>query len=180
MPADAFIQIRVTPETKERLRGLAAREQISESALVRQLIDVVLHTQVQESAPAKPPRACRNGRLSIRLEVDDQMLLAARASARGLRSATYVSLLVRGHLRNLAPIPANELRALRESVAELSAVGRYLRAIAGASQMGKPAALGKEEVRAMLKIAEGLRDHFKALLVANDKSWEQGHAETSD
>jgi len=32
----------------------------------------------------------------------------------------------------------------------------------------------------MLKIAEGLRDHFKALLVANDKSWEQGHAETSD
>jgi len=29
----------------------------------------------------------------------------------------------------------------------------------------------------MLKVAEALRDHFKALLIANTKSWEQGHAE---
>jgi hypothetical protein len=29
----------------------------------------------------------------------------------------------------------------------------------------------------MLKVAEGLRDHVKALLRANQTSWEQGHAE---
>jgi len=34
-------------------------------------------------------------------------------------------------------------------------------------------------VNAMLKVAEGLRDHFKALLRANEKSWLQGYAETS-
>ena len=29
------------------------------------------------------------------------------------------------------------------------------------------------------RIAEGLRDHFKALLKANEKSWLLGYAETS-
>jgi hypothetical protein len=36
-----------------------------------------------------------------------------------------------------------------------------------------------QEVSAMLKVAEGLRDHFKALLKANEKPWLQGYAETS-
>ena len=38
---------------------------------------------------------------------------------------------------------------------------------------------GRHEVNAMLKVAEGLRDHFKTLLKANEKSWVQGYAETS-
>jgi hypothetical protein len=38
---------------------------------------------------------------------------------------------------------------------------------------------GRQEVNAMLKVAEGLRDHFKALLKANEKSWLQGYAEAS-
>jgi hypothetical protein len=38
---------------------------------------------------------------------------------------------------------------------------------------------GRQEVNAMLKVAEGLRDHVKALLKANEKSWLQGYAETS-
>jgi hypothetical protein len=31
----------------------------------------------------------------------------------------------------------------------------------------------------MLKVAKGLPDHFKALLVGNQKSWETGNAETT-
>ena len=31
----------------------------------------------------------------------------------------------------------------------------------------------------MLRVAEGLRDHVRALLQANQLSWEQGHAETT-
>jgi hypothetical protein len=42
VPADAFIQCRVTPEMKTLLRTRAEREQITESALVRQLLEVVL------------------------------------------------------------------------------------------------------------------------------------------
>jgi hypothetical protein len=45
MSADAFIQIRVTPEVKCRLQALADREQITESALVRQLLVTMLRVQ---------------------------------------------------------------------------------------------------------------------------------------
>jgi hypothetical protein len=96
-----------------------------------------------------------------------------------MRSATYVAQLVRSHLRGVTPIPKEELLALKRSIAEMSAIGGNLNQIARALHEGKAAAPGREDVRAMLKVAEGLRDHFKALLNANEKSWEQGHVETS-
>jgi hypothetical protein len=97
-----------------------------------------------------------------------------------MASATYVSVLVRSHLRNLAPLPKEELLALRHSIAELKAVGRNLNQMAKAlNQDARGTAPGRQEVNAMLKVAEGLRDHFKALLKANEKSWLQGYAETS-
>ena len=51
-------------------------------------------------------------------------MLRERASARGMASATYVALLTRSHLRGAAPIPKAEFLALRQSVNELTAMGR--------------------------------------------------------
>jgi hypothetical protein len=69
---------------------------------------------------------------------------------------------------------------LRGSIAELRAVGRNLNQMAKAlNQDARATAPGRQEVNAMLKVAEGLRDHFKALLKANEKSWMEGYAETS-
>jgi hypothetical protein len=95
-------------------------------------------------------------------------------------SATYVSVLVRSHLRALAPLPKEELMALKRSVAELGAIGRNLyQMVRLANQGGKPPGPGREDLRAMLRVAEGLRDHVKALLKANQISWKQGHAQTT-
>ena len=81
-------------------------------------------------------------------------------------------MLVRAHLRGLSPLPKDELMALRRSVAELGALGRNLNQIACAVNQGERAALpGPGDVVAMLRIAEGLRDHFKGLLKANERSW---------
>jgi len=91
-----------------------------------------------------------------------------------------VSLLVRAHLRGVAPLPKEELLALRHSVSELKAVGRNLNQMAKALTHDVRAVVpGRQEVNAMLKVAEGLRDHFKVLLKANERSWLQGYAETS-
>ena len=93
--------------------------------------------------------------------------------------ATYVWLLVRSHLRGVTPLPKEELLALRHSIAELKAVGRNLNQIAKALNQDVRAIVpGRHEVNAMLRVAEGLRDHFKALLKANEKHWLQGYAET--
>lgn len=182
MTADAFVQFRVTPEVKTLLQSLAAREQISVSALARQLVETMLRTQAQVGFPAleEMDAASRDARLSIRLAPSDRMLLTSRATARGMRSATYVSVLVRSHLRAVTPLPKDELLALKRSVAELSAIGRNLNQIARAANLGiKGSTLGPEHVRAMLKVAEGLRDHFKALLTANERSWAQGYVDES-
>lgn len=182
MAADAFIQFRVTPEVKTLLRALAQREQISESALVRQLVETMLRVQIRAAMPklAQPDQQSREARLYVRLSEEDRVLLMNRAMERGMRSATYLAVLARSHLRGMAPLPKMELLALKRSIAELTAVGRHLNQIARAlNQDGRAPVPGRQEVQVMLKVAEGLRDHFKALLVANVKAWETGRAEAS-
>ena len=182
MAAVPFVAARVTREMKTLLRALAEREQITESALVRQLLEVMLRRSAIEGFPKLDAleKASRDARLTVRLEQDDRILLCQRAAARGMRSATYVSVLVRSHLRNLAPLPKEELTAMKRSVAELGAIGRNLNQIArAANQGGKLTGPGREDLQAMLKIAEALRDHVKALIRANESSWEQGYAETT-
>jgi uncharacterized protein (DUF1778 family) len=181
MSESAFIGFRVTPEVKALLQAVADREQVSVSAVARQLVETMLRSQLLPSAVRVEPtdQPSRDARLSIRLDPEDRMMLTSRAAARGMRSATYVSVLVRAHLRNLTPLPAGELAALKRSIAELRALGNNLNQMARAIHQGGHAIPGRAELGAMLKIAEGLRDHFKALLIANEKSWSQGHAETS-
>jgi hypothetical protein len=182
MAAPPFVAARVTPEMKTLLRTLAEREQITESALVRQLLEVTLRRSAMDGFPKLHvlEKASRDARLSVRLRHEDRTLLSARAAARGMASATYVSVLVRSHLRNLAPLPKEELLALRHSIAEIKAVGRNLNQMAKALNQDVRATVpGRHEVNAMIKVAEGLRDHFKALLKASERSWLQGCAETT-
>ena len=103
MAADHIVAVRVSADLKARLRALAAEEQVPESAIVQRALRAALYGGVNApSAPSRPALV----RLAIRLRADDRPLLAARAAARNLAPATYVSALVRAHLRRLAPLPA--------------------------------------------------------------------------
>jgi len=181
MSADQFIAARVSSATKDRLKSLAAKRQLSESALLKELLELTLGGPTVPAPDDVEPvaKVARGARLYVRLRPDDQLLLAERAAARRMAAATYVSVLVRAHLRHLAPLPHDELRALNRVVAELGAVGRHLNQIAGVTHKGAPATgPHRGDVLAMLKICEALRDHVKALLKANAVSWKVGHAES--
>ena len=182
MTADAYITCRVSSETKARVRALARREGINESALVRRLLEGVLcRSSVGEMSPPEAPESV-NGtvRLGVRLAPEIGRLLRERARARGMASATYLSSLARSHLLGAAPLPKVEYVALMQSVAAVAAIGRNLGQIARTLNQGERAALpGNADVGALVKLAEGLRDHFKALLNANARSWETGHAQAS-
>ncbi len=82
-------------------------------------------------------RPLRTARLMIRLDADDQLLLRERAAARGIAPATYVSVLTRAHLRSLAPLPKEELLALKRAIGELGSIGRNLNRIAHAANQGQ-------------------------------------------
>jgi hypothetical protein len=129
--ADQFIAARVSSETKVRLRELADRQQLSESGLLRRLVELLLPTAgVAPIMTASPigTGAPRTARLMIRLRADDQIMF-----------------------------------------------GRNLNQIARAANQGQlVTSPGRDDLEAMLRICEALRDHVKGLLVANLKSWEQG------
>ena len=183
MALDALVRCRVSAETKTLLQIIAAREQITESALVRQLLETLVRTSAADSPSSgkSDDTELRAERISIRLSPDDRLLLRDRATARGMPSATYVAVLVRSHLRKLTPLPSEELAALKRSIAELGAMGRNLNQITRTLNAGgRASAPGREHLEWMLKIAEGLRDHVRALLKANETSWERGHGETTD
>lgn len=182
MAINALVRCRVSAQTKTLLQSIAAREQITESALVRQLLETLVRTSATKGPTSDKPddTELRGERMSIRLLPDDRRLLSERATARGMPSATYVAVLVRSHLRRLTPLPSEELAALKRSIAELGAIGRNLNQIARALNAGgRSDGPGREHLEWMLKIAEGLRDHVRALLKANETSWERGYGETT-
>jgi hypothetical protein len=176
--ADQFIVGRVSSETKARLRALAEKELLSESALLRRLVELVLLKAGLAPIITKTPtgaRARRGARLMIRLRPDDQILLRERAAARGMPPATYVSVLTRAHLRSLTPLPQEELRALKSTLAELGSIGRNLNQIArAANQSQLVTSPGRNDLEAMMRVCGTLRDSLKRVLLANLKSWEQG------
>ena len=173
----------ITRDTRARFTAIARHQGLSDSALLKRLVDLMLQTASGGGAPLIPlaSRFARDSRLTVRLHPDDRSLLRERAAARGMPAATYVSVLTRAHLRALAPLPKEELLALKRTVAELGNIGRNLNQIAYAANRGeRVTGPSREDLRAILKVCEGLRDHVRSLLAANLKSWEQGYADRPD
>ena len=180
MAAPPHIAARVTPEMRSLLRDLAEREQKTESAVVRQLLEVVLRTSTVGgiTRPDDRPKPNREIRLYVRLDANDRLLLKERAAAQCVPPATYVAALVRSHLRGITPVLKGERDALDRVVAELTALGRNLNEVARALNQGQSIVPRRDDVQAMLRVCGALRDHVKALLAANEKTWDQGHAAT--
>lgn len=179
MPAETFVQCRVSSEMKTLIRELAAQESVTESALVRSLLETLFRTsQPPAVAPvAHPARAHRPHRLFVRVAEEDWVLLDARALERGLAPSTYAAVLLHAHLRSINPIPKAELLALKELIGELGAIGRNLNQIARvASTGGSVPGPGARQTAALLKVSAGLRDHVRSLLIANELSWRTGYA----
>jgi hypothetical protein len=164
-------------QTKERFASAAARQGLSESALLKRLVDQMLATGSEQSVAAVVPVDPRDARVTVRLVPEDRALLRERAAARTMPAATYVSILVRAHLRQLAPLPDRELSALRSTVNELAALGRTLNTMARLLERDRREMVpGRNEVYAMMKICELLWDRVRGLIMTNLVSWEVGHA----
>jgi hypothetical protein len=149
--------------------------------LLKRLVEQMLASATPDDfANAVAPPDPRDARLTVRLVAEDRALLRERAAAWTKPSATYVSVLVRSHLRRVAPLPGRELSSLQRSVSELATVRRHLNGMARLLwEDARQAVPGREEVMVMLRVCEGLRDHFRALLNANLVSWDIGHAAQS-
>jgi hypothetical protein len=186
------LKTHVSPEMKLLARAVADREFLSEAAWLKRLVireirsrndvsgaksDLLRLESITGPTSATPGNNGAGKPMLVRLTAEDRLLLDARAEARGMRPATYASVLLRSHLRQLTPLPKDELLALKRSIAELGSIGRNINQIARAvSGGGEVRGSLRGEFPAMLKICTALRDNIKALLSANLASWVAGHA----
>jgi mobilization protein MobC len=192
MRCTEFLKARVSPEIKLQARAIADRDLLTEATWLKRLVlreirtaeasGSVLAAEVGKGdgvhgqrGAASPSNGSRP--VFVRFRDEDRLLLDARAAARGMRPATYVSVFIRAHLRSLTPLPKEEFLALKSSIGELASIGRNINQIArAANEGGRLPGSVRDEFRAMLKICEALRDNTKALLKANEVSWQMGHA----
>lgn len=178
MRKSEWLSTTVSPATKQRVQDAAKSQHLAEAACLRQVIESKLEGAVSADRPDVIADESELGRrISVRLLLGDRLLLRERATARGTAPATYVSILIRSHLRQLTPLPKDELRAFREQVRELRTIGRNINQIARAPNRGEiEDASVREDLRSFLKVATALHEATRALLKANSKSWETGHA----
>jgi hypothetical protein len=190
MSCTEILKARVSPEVKLQAKVIADRELLTEAAWLKRLVLKEIRTiemngggipRGQTGAGVHRASRDSSGRFKpvyVRFTEEDRLLLEARAVARGMRPATYVSVLTRAHLRALTPLPKDELLALKRSIGELASIGRNINQIAKlANEGGRLPGSVREEFGAMLKICEALRGSTKALLKANVVSWNTGHVE---
>jgi hypothetical protein len=194
MSCTEILKARVSPEIKLQVKAIADRDFLTEAAWLKRLVIREIRTAEARGFAAIEigkadgvqcdRRAARESNSSrravfVRFRDEDRLLLDARAEARGMRPATYVSVLTRSHLRSLTPLPKEEFLALKRSIGELASIGRNINQIAkAANEGGRLPGSMHQEFRAMLKICEALRDNTKAFIKANVTSWERGHVQT--
>ncbi|HMN44678.1 MAG TPA: hypothetical protein PKE27_08905 [Povalibacter sp.] len=195
MATTHLLKARVSLETKQRVQALAEQQLVTESAWLRRLVAAASSGSAEGPArggqfasrhPVPLTRVLADDggrpgpRVYVRLRPDDRLLLRERASARGVASATYVSVLVRTHLRHLAPLPKDELKALKRLIAELTAIGRNLNQLARVADQGGRVGLTQESVGQFLNLCLALQHWVKELVQRNVESWEVGHGRTED
>src|SRR5437868_12052827 len=120
MAANPLIAFRASPGIKAGLHSLAQQRNLSDSAFLQRLVELVVQnagiTDAQLVTPAEP--VARGARFYVRLRPEDHVLLRERAAARGMAAANYASMVMRAHLSSTSPPmdvegPASGVRSAR-------------------------------------------------------------------
>ena len=181
----AVISTRLPSEMKARFAALAARHGLTESGLVAKLVGEVLRGNA--SAKVDSPRVASErvagggargeDRLTVRLRQGDRGRAEDLAEARGIKPATYLTLLIHNHVNATDVLPSHELDALKASTAHMAALGRELRKFAVPNS---PDADDLSTLRDLLEHVghevASAREASSAVVKRNLQSWEGAHA----
>ncbi|TWD77191.1 hypothetical protein FB547_110153 [Variovorax beijingensis] len=176
------ISTRVPPETRARFAALAARHHLSASTLLARMVDEVLKTNGDILLGSGGQRSLREtenrpgvaDRVTLRLRNGDRALAAGRARARGMKTASYLALLIHNHVRDAAVLPPNELDQIKATSAQLAALGRQLRMFGMPNTLSQPASGLSETIARVRREVEEAREATAAIVRRNLVSWETG------
>ncbi|WGT63687.1 hypothetical protein [Variovorax paradoxus] len=174
------IGTRVSPDKKARFAALAARHHLSAAGLLAKMVDEVLKTNGQispGSAGQRSPNEPESGagvtdRITLRLRQGDRALAARRARARGMKTGSYLTLLIHNHVRDAAVLPPNELDQIKATAAQLGALQRQLRMFGMPNTLSQPVSDLSETIARVRQEVEAAREATAALVRRNLISWE--------
>ncbi|MGK6309746.1 hypothetical protein [Variovorax sp. DT-64] len=185
----SVIGVRVASDKRARIAALAAHHQLSASGLLAKMIEEVLQTNgtpVHQAGEQRPRQkwtidGVQEDRVTLRLRHGDRMLAAERACARGMKTGSYLAMLVHNHVRGSAVLPPNELDQLRATCARLAALGRQLQRFGMPNIVSEPLASElRDAIAAARREVEAAREATAAVVRRNLTSWatsgEIGHA----
>jgi hypothetical protein len=79
------------------LQAIARERGITESDLLKKLVDVALLQSTGTHVAEPVGTVSRNARVFVRLRPEDQVLLRERAAGRDMAASTYASIVLRTH-----------------------------------------------------------------------------------
>lgn len=177
------IGMRTSSETKARFAELALRQGLTESALLALLVDKVLAASAVDGAriAIETERTrdgeCANDRLTLRLRPGDRALAAAKAAARRMKTASYLAMLVRTHVRGSPVMPPAEIDELKVTAGHLAAIARQLRSLGSPSvAAAAQTAATRDLLIGVGQTVENVREAVAAVVRTNLISWEAGNA----
>jgi hypothetical protein len=169
-PPPCSITARPSEEEKVRFATLAAVSGLSEAALALKAIRTVLdgNDSLERTSAAAAAREAATDRITIRLRPGDGNAIASRAAMRGMKASAYLAALVRAHVVANPPLAAQELSALRYSVAVLAGIsGHLIRALRNPSPVDIRDGLQRTQA-AVAALEQHTHDFARAALI----SWE--------
>ena len=126
-----LIAAQCSESTKARFRALAEREGLSESALLRKMVDQVLAGNERPSDLERfgGIRRGYTGQLRLRLRRKEVTAIRALAKPAGQSAQGWVVAQLRHRLEGAVPFAKEELDAMHDAVREIGRVGRNLNTI---------------------------------------------------
>ncbi|MDH6170061.1 hypothetical protein M2282_005231 [Variovorax boronicumulans] len=181
--SSTVISARVSSDTKASFAALAARHRLSESGLLAKMAHEVIQSNGPIALTSNPQRAAHDldggvgaaDRITLRLRPGDRLAVARRARARGMRTGSYLALLIHNHVHASAVLPPSELAQIKAVGAHLAALGRQLLMFGMTNNPAGVVALDLgEAVTLVRREVESAREATVAVVRRNLISWESG------
>lgn len=168
-----LIAAQCSESTKLRFRALAEREGLSESALLRKMVERVLAGNGKPSDLERfaGPRRGYTGQLRLRLRRKEIAAIRAFAEPAGQSAQGWVVAQLRHRLEGAVPFAREELAVMRDAVREIGSVGRNLNTITRHLLRTNQFLAGQLELDTLSKAVERIRREMIATLArANHRS----------
>ena len=168
-----LIAAQCSESTKSRFRALAERHGMTESALLRKVVEQVLvgNERASDLERFQGPRSGYTGQLRLRLRPKEVAAIRALAKPAGQSAQGWIVAQLRHRLEGAVPFAREELAAMHDAVREIGSVGRNLNSITRHLLRTGQFLAGQLEIGALSKAVERMRREMIATLTrANHRS----------